>query len=68
MALDGAVKRMPSAEATSPAPQILTSGSAAWQALQQALEETLRCTRIAAALHQDIEDDPVLVNGAPQEG
>ena len=37
------------------------------QALQQALEETLRRARIAAALHQDIEYDPVLVNGAPQE-
>ena len=37
------------------------------QALQQALEETLRRTRIAAALHQAIEYDPVLVNGAPQE-
>lgn len=36
------------------------------QALQQALEETLRRPRIAAALHQDIEHDAVLVNGTPQ--
>jgi hypothetical protein len=40
MALDGAVKRMPSAEATSPAPQILTSGSAAW-------EDTIRALAVA---------------------
>ena len=37
------------------------------QALRQAPEETLCCPRIAAALHQDIEYDPVLINGAPQE-
>ena len=30
-------------------------------------QRTLRRTRIAAALHQDIEYDPILVNGAPQE-
>ena len=37
------------------------------QTLRQTPEETLCCPRVAAALHQDIEYDPVLVNGAPQE-
>jgi hypothetical protein len=37
------------------------------QALRQAPDETLCCFGIAVALHQDIEYDPILVNGAPQE-
>jgi hypothetical protein len=46
MALDGAVKRMPSAEATSPAPQILTSGSVAWADTIRALAAAMGSGRM----------------------
>jgi hypothetical protein len=36
------------------------------QSLQQPLKETLRCPSIAATLHQDIEHDPVLIDGTPE--
>jgi hypothetical protein len=36
------------------------------QTLQQPLEEALCRSRIAVALHQDIEHDPVLIDGAPE--
>ena len=36
------------------------------QALQQPLEEALRCPGIAAALHQNVEHDAILVNGTPE--
>jgi hypothetical protein len=36
------------------------------QTLQQPLEEALRRPGIAAALHQDIEHDAILIDGAPE--
>jgi len=36
------------------------------QTLQQPLEETLCRRGVAAALHQDVEHDPVLIDGAPK--
>ena len=36
------------------------------QTLQQPLEEALRRPGIAAALHQDVEHDPVLIDGTPE--
>jgi hypothetical protein len=36
------------------------------QTLQQPLEETPRGPGVAAALHQDIEDDAVLIDSTPQ--
>ena len=36
------------------------------QTLQQPLEKALRRPGIAAALHQDVEHDPVLIDGTPE--
>ena len=36
------------------------------QARQQPLEEALRCPGIAAALHQNVEHDAILVDGTPR--
>ena len=36
------------------------------QTLQQPLEEALRRSGIAATLHQDVEHDPILIDGTPK--
>ena len=50
------------------APQSI-GGEDTWhilQAHQQSLKEVLLCSGIAAALHQNVEHDAILVNGTPE--